>query len=162
MQNLYIYPVGCAIILVIFGNFWESLSSQLYEPSVVDLIPVTTQPDDNVTEVLIESKLPKAGTIKEDQPNTEGKVSQHLEVSEKMELKRKILERGCSMMHSLFEMSQNGTSYEDLFTWHTRIHDLNYPLASHRAPNEKCYGTRRNNRNFFLQRVALNSLAPDH
>ena len=139
MQNLYIYPVGCAIILVIFGNFWESLSSQLYEPSVVEIIPVTTQPDYNVTEVLIESKLPKAGTIKEDQLNTEGKVSQHLEVSEKMELKRKILERGCSMMHSLFEMSQNGTSYEDLLTWHTRIHDLNYPLASHRAPSEKCY-----------------------
>ena len=37
-------------------------------------------------------------------------------VSEKMDRKRKILERSCSMIGILFEMSQNGTSYEELLS----------------------------------------------
>ena len=37
-------------------------------------------------------------------------------VSEKMDRKRKILERGCSMIGILFEMSHNGTSYEELLS----------------------------------------------
>ena len=35
-----------------------------------------------------------------------------------MNRKRKILGRGCSMIATLFKMSQNGISYEDLLTWH--------------------------------------------
>ena len=49
-------------------------------------------------------------------------------VSEKMDRKRKILERGCSMIGMLYEMSQNGTSYENLLALHSKIHDLDFPL----------------------------------
>ena len=49
-------------------------------------------------------------------------------VSEKMDRKRKILERGCSMIGMLYEMSQNGTSYENLLALHSQIHDLDFPL----------------------------------
>ena len=49
-------------------------------------------------------------------------------VSEKMDRKRKILERSCSMIGMLYEMSQNGTSYENLLALHSKIHDLDFPL----------------------------------
>ena len=142
MQNLYIYPLVCAIILVIFGNFWEQLSSELSEPSVVELIPVTSESDYDgiITTMAVQVEHIKQDEVQSEEKNSEkSENSENSEISEKMERKRKILERGCSMMHSLFEMSQNGTSYEDLLTWHSRIHDLNYPLADHRAPNEKCF-----------------------
>ena len=142
MQNLYIYPLGCAIILVIFGNFWEQFSSELSEPSVVELIPVTSEPDYAGIITTLSPLAVQVEPIKQDEVQIEEKnseKSENSEISEKMERKRKILERGCSMVHSLFEMSQNGTSYEDLLTWHSRIHDLNYPLADHRAPKEKCF-----------------------
>ena len=54
--------------------------------------------------------------------------SQNEAVSVKMNRKRKILERGCSMIGILYEMSQNGTSYENLLALHSRIHDLDFPL----------------------------------
>ena len=92
------FPLGFVIILVIFANFWE-ISLQLFEPSA-ELFP---------------EQVPQQEPIKET-------------VSEKMKRKREILERGCSMMAELYEMSQNGTSYEILIDWHTRIHDLDYPL----------------------------------
>ena len=116
MQNFYIYPLVCAIVLVIFGNFWGSISSQLYEPSVVELIPVTTEP------IVPKQPAPDEQSEKSDKDQKTG--TENLEISEKMERKRRILERGCSMIHSLYEMSQNGTSYEDLLKWHARIHDL--------------------------------------
>ena len=53
---------------------------------------------------------------------------EHETVSEKMNRKRKILERGCSMIGMLYEMSQNGTSYENLLALHSKIHDLDFPL----------------------------------
>ena len=139
MQNLYIYPLGCAIILVIFGNFWGSLSSQLSEPSVVQLIPVTLEPTTTVVQAIPIKQNESQTEEKDFEKSEDEETTEKLEISEKMERKRKILERGCSMVHSLFEMSQNGTSFEDLLTWHTRIHDLSYPLANHRAPSEKCF-----------------------
>ena len=93
------YPLGCVIILIIFANFWETISLQLFEPSA-ELFP---------------EQVPQQEAINET-------------VSEKMKRKRKILERGCSMMAELYEMSQNGTSYEILIDWHARIHDLEYPI----------------------------------
>ena len=54
---------------------------------------------------------------------------EHETVSEKMDRKRKILERGCSMIGTLYEMTQNGTSYERLLALHSRIHDLDIPLS---------------------------------
>ena len=93
------YPLGCVIIFIIFSNFWETISLQLFEPSA-ELFP---------------EQVPQQEPINET-------------VSEKMKRKRKILERGCSMMAELYEMSQNGTSYEILIDWHTRIHDLEYPI----------------------------------
>ena len=103
MQNLlpYVYPLGCAIILLIFGNLWATISSELSEPSIVEFIPEKET------------------------------------VSEKMERKRKILQRGCSMISTLFEMSTNGTAYDDLLTWHARIHDLDYSLSP--SDDENCY-----------------------
>ena len=148
MQNLYFYPLGCAIILVIFGNFWGSFSSQLSEPSVVELIPVTLEPENAAITTTMAAQIEpikhdetyiQENDFEKSEPFENSEKSEKLEISEKMERKRRILERGCSMVHSLFEMSQNGTSYEDLLTWHSRIHDLSYPLANHRAPSENCF-----------------------
>ena len=100
------YRLGCAIILIILANYLVSISSQFSEPSIVSL-------------------------VREDASETKNES-----VAEKMNRKRKILERGCSMIGTLFEISQNGTAYEDLLTWHARIHDLNYKLSS---SNEKCF-----------------------
>ena len=117
MQNLlaYMYPLGCVIILIILDYFLATISSQLSEPSIVQLTP-------------LESKKES--------------------VAEKMNRKRKILERGCSMIATLYEMSQNGTSYENLLTWHARIHDLNYKLS---PSNEKCYPPLRLPKTIFYQ-----------
>ena len=108
MQNVLscIYPFGSAIILIILVNFFAIITPQLSEPSIVELV----------------------------QPDAFG--SKNESVAERMNRKRKILERGCSMIATLFEMSQNGTSYEDLLTWHARIHDLDYQLS---PSDEKCY-----------------------
>ena len=108
MQNVLscIYPFGSAIILIILVNFFAIITPQLSEPSIVELV----------------------------QPDAFG--SKNESVAERMNRKRKILERGCSMIATLFEMSQNGTSYEDLLTWHARIHDLDYQLT---PSDEKCY-----------------------
>ena len=57
-------------------------------------------------------------------------------VEEKMKRKHKILKRGCSMIRSLFEMSKNRTSFEQLISWHERIHNLSYPIT---ADNRDCY-----------------------
>ena len=137
MTNFPIYSFGCAIILLIFGRFWIRYSPELFALSAVEFTSSTLGTDFNAVEAPIDSTVPKASSIKDDQ--TKENDSENYEISEKMERKRKILERGCSMMHSLFEMSQNGTSYDDLLTWHSRIHDLSLPLAPHLAPNEKCY-----------------------
>ena len=93
------YPLGCVFIILIIVNYWETISLKLFEPKA--------------EQVIIPDKVqgPKNETI-----------------SEKMNRKRKILERGCSMMAELNEMSQNGTSYEILLDWHAKIHDLDYPL----------------------------------
>ena len=85
--------------VLIFLIIWKTISLQLLEP-MAELIP---------------EQVPQQGPFNE-------------RVSEKMDRKRKILERGCSMMAELYQMSQNGTSYESLLDWHTRIHDLDYPL----------------------------------
>ena len=85
--------------VLIFLFIWITISLQSVDPSI-ELIP---------------EQVPKQEPFNET-------------VSEKMDRKRKILERGCSMMAELFEMSQNGTSYESLLGWHARIHDLDYPL----------------------------------
>ena len=108
MQNVSacMYPLGCAIILIILADYFVLISPQFSEPSLVSL----------VQEDAFESK--------------------NESVAEKMNRKRKILERGCSMIGTLFEISQNGTAYEDLLTWHARIHDLNYKLS---PSNEKCF-----------------------
>ena len=55
---------------------------------------------------------------------------------DKMKRKHKILNRGCSMIRSLVEMSENGTSFESLISWHERIHNLSYPIA---PDNRDCY-----------------------
>ena len=57
-------------------------------------------------------------------------------VEEKMKRKHKILNRGCAMIRSLVEMSKNGTSFEQLISWHERIHNLSYPIT---ADNRDCY-----------------------
>ena len=93
------YPLGCSILVTIIVNFWATIPLKLYEPS---------------------SELY--------QEQMSQKEPQNETVSEKMDRKRKILERGCSMISILYEMSQNGTSYETLLAWHARIHDLEYPL----------------------------------
>ena len=95
------YPLGCAIIVMVIVNFSATIPLQLFEP---------------------ESELFQE-QMSHEEPQKET-------VSEKMNRKRKILERGCSMMAILYEMSQNGTSYETLLAWHARIHDLEYPLRS--------------------------------
>jgi len=85
--------------VLIFLIIWNTISLQLFDSS----------------SELISEQVPQQEPLNET-------------VSEKMDRKRKILERGCSMMVELFEMSQNGTSYESLLGWHARIHDLDYPL----------------------------------
>ena len=111
MQRFYIHPLGCAIVILIFGHFFFKTGSFSSKLNSDQPIPV-----------------------KHDEP----KIQQKLEISEKIERKHRILKRGCSMMRSLFEMSQNGTSYENLITWHARIHDLNYPLGESQS-NEDCF-----------------------
>ena len=54
------------------------------------------------------------------------------ETEQRMGLKRKILKRGCSMVKSLYEMSTNGTSFEELFEWHKRIENISFPLSNDR------------------------------
>ena len=85
--------------MTVIVNFWATIPSKLYRPS--------------------------SGFYQE---HMSQKELQNETVSEKMDRKRKILERGCSMIAILYEMSQNGTSYETLLAWHARIHDLEYPL----------------------------------
>ena len=89
------YPLGCAVIVMVIVNFWATIPLQLFEPEF---------------ELFQEQML-------QEEPRNET-------VSEKMNRKRKILERGCSMMAILYEMSQNGTPYETLLAWHAKIHDL--------------------------------------
>ena len=48
--------------------------------------------------------------------------------STRMHRKHAILKRGCSMVKSLFDMSQNGTSFDILLEWHQRIENISYPL----------------------------------
>ena len=55
---------------------------------------------------------------------------------ERMKLKRTILKRGCLMVKSLYEMSQNETSYETLLKWHQRIENISYPIHE---DGKKCY-----------------------
>ena len=93
------YPLGGAITVMAIVNFWTTIPLQWFEPSS-ELFPEQ---------------------VSQEEPQNET-------VSEKMNRKRKILERGCSMIPILYEMSQNGTSYETLLAWHARIHDLEYPL----------------------------------
>ena len=90
MQNVLscIYPFGSAIILIILVNFFAIITPQLSEPSIVELI------------------------------RTDAFGSKNESVAARMNRKRKILGRGCSMIATLFKMSQNGISYEDLLTWH--------------------------------------------
>ena len=57
-------------------------------------------------------------------------------IEEKIKRKHKILTRGCSMFRSLVEMSENGTSFENLILWHERIHNLSHSIA---ADNRNCY-----------------------
>ena len=40
------------------------------------------------------------------------------------------------MIRTLVEMSKNGTSFEQLISWHERIHNLSYPIT---ADNHDCY-----------------------
>ena len=119
-RRFYIYSFGGVIVLLICGRFTSLIAG----------------PDFNAVESPTDSN---ASTIEQDELLTNEKDSEKIRVSEKMNRKLEILKRGCSTMHSLFQMSQNGTSYEDLFTWHSRIHDLSYPLAPHLAPDENCY-----------------------
>ena len=50
------------------------------------------------------------------------------DVSTRMHRKHAILKRGCSMVKSLFDMSQNGTSFENLLDWHMKIENISYSL----------------------------------
>ena len=50
------------------------------------------------------------------------------DVSTRMHRKHAILKRGCSMVKTLFDMSQNGTSFEILLKWHQRIENISYSL----------------------------------
>ena len=52
------------------------------------------------------------------------------ETEKRMGLKRTILKRGCSMVKSLYEMSTNGTSFEELFEWHKRIENISFPISN--------------------------------
>lgn len=66
--------------------------------------------------------------------NVKSKVSGNHEPFEeteyRMELKRTILKRGCSMVKSLYEMSTNETSFEELFKWHQRIENISFPITN--------------------------------
>ena len=64
------------------------------------------------------------------------KSSSFEETEQRMGLKRTILNRGCSMVKSLYEMSTNGTSFEELLTWHQRIENISFPLSNDR---KNCY-----------------------
>ena len=55
---------------------------------------------------------------------------------ERMKLKRTILKRGCLMVKSLYEMSQNGTSFENLVKWHQRIENISFPISD---DGKECY-----------------------
>ena len=52
------------------------------------------------------------------------------ETEKRMELRRTILKRGCSMVKSLYEMSTNGTTFEELFEWHKRIENISFPISN--------------------------------
>ena len=64
------------------------------------------------------------------------KSSSFEETEQRMGLKRTILNRGCSMVKSLYEMSTNGTSFEELLTWHQRIENITFPLSN---DGKNCY-----------------------
>ena len=64
------------------------------------------------------------------------KSSSFEETEQRMGLKRTILNRGCSMVKSLYEMSTNGTSFEELLTWHQRIENISFPLSN---DGKNCY-----------------------
>ena len=65
-----------------------------------------------------------------------GKRSSFEETEHRMGLRRTILNRGCSMVKSLYEMSTNGTSFEELLTWHQRIENITFPLSNN---GKNCY-----------------------
>ena len=64
------------------------------------------------------------------------KRSSFEETEHRMGLKRTILNRGCSMVKSLYEMSTNGTSFEELLKWHQRIENISFPLSN---DGKNCY-----------------------
>jgi len=58
------------------------------------------------------------------------------EAEERMDRKRTILKRGCLIVKSLYEMSQNGTSFKTLLKWHQRIENVSYPISD---DGKECY-----------------------
>ena len=64
------------------------------------------------------------------------KSENRIATEERMKLKRKILKRGCLMVKSLYEMSQNGTSFENLVKWHQRIENISFPISN---DGKECY-----------------------
>ena len=73
--------------------------------------------------------------VKIDETEERNKVETD-EVEERMKLKRTILKRGCLMVKSLNEMSQNGTSFENLLKWHQRIENISFPISN---DGKECY-----------------------
>ena len=59
------------------------------------------------------------------------------DASTRMHRKHAILKRGCSMVKSLFDMSQNGTSFEILLDWHKKIENISYSLP--KFDEDECY-----------------------
>ena len=70
-------------------------------------------------------------------PDKAEKSNSEEKTAERLGWKKTVLKRGCSMIKSLFEMSRNGTSFEELLKWHQNIQNISFPLP--KSDGKHCY-----------------------
>ena len=99
-------------MVTIENNFFATIVFIIFAGAYLQLLQTSRFHDSNV----ISMELEKRNSI------------EHTE--NRMELRRTILKRGCSMVKSLYEMSTNRTSFEELLKWHQRIENISFPISS--------------------------------
>ena len=99
-------------MVTIENNFFATIVFIIFAGAYLQLLQTSRLHDSNV----ISMELEKRNSIEQ--------------TKNRMELRRTILKRGCSMVKSLHEMSTNGTSFEKLFEWHKRIENISFPISN--------------------------------
>ena len=99
-------------MVTIENNFFATIVFIIFIGAFLQLLQTSHLHDSNV----ISMELEKRNSIEQ--------------TENRMELRRTILKRGCLMVKSLYEMSNNGTTFEGLLKWHQRIENISFPISN--------------------------------